>query len=254
MATLVRKKGAVIPTTLLLGSVFFILVGVFGFDLFYDNQATTTLSIETNAKEFYITDPIILDIYVISHVPFNAIDVQLKFPNDKVQVVTTYFDETVIDVWVQKPSFSNSDGTVKLIGGTTRKGGVVGKAPIASVVLKPLKTGTVGIDVIHSLVLAHDEKGSDLNESVVDADFIVRELNNPDQSNIVHREERREYKIVEQVPPTTDLNNDGKTTLSDLSVFLLNYGKEDSPAKDFNQDGEVNIKDVSILLSNMFKE
>ncbi len=249
-----RKRGFVVTGNGLVASVFFLLVGVFGFNFFSENQASTTLSIEANAKEFPITEPIILDIYVITRIPFNALDVEFQFPNDQVEVTTIYFDETVIDVWVDKPSFSNSDGTVKLIGGTTRKGGVVGKSPIASVVLKPLKVGTVGIDVIHSLVLAHDGEGGDLQEAVVDTNFIIRELEKPDQTTVVRNEERKEYRVVEYTPVKTDLNNDGETTLLDLSMFLSNYGKENVPAKDFNQDGKVNLRDMSIILSKIISE
>jgi hypothetical protein len=248
------KRGFLLTGNAMVAGVFFLLVGVFGFNFFSDDQAPTVLSIESRGNEFALSDPIILDIYVITRIPFNALDVTIHFPNDEVEVVTAYFEETVIDVWVQKPSFSNNDGTVTLTGGTTRKGGVVGKSPIASVVLKPLKAGTVGIDVTHSLVLASDGEGSDLNKDIVDSAFVIRELQNPDQTNVVRKTERKEYVIIDDSKFDTDLNNDGQTTLTDLSVFMSALRSEYSASKDVNLDGVLNIKDLSIIMTKILTQ
>ena len=248
------KKGFLVTGNALVAGAFFFLVGVFGFNFFADDQAATTLSIEPRGNEFSIYDPIILDIFVITRIPFNALDVSINFPKDKVEVVTAYFEETVINVWVKKPSFSNNDGTVTLTGGTTRKGGVVGKSPIASVILKPLKAGMVEIDVTHSLVLAHDGDGTSLNEAVVDSDFIINELQNPNQTNVIRREETTEIIVSDTSIKSVDLNGDGQATIADLSSFLSDISSDYVERSDFNNDGEINLKDLSILMSKILSE
>ena len=102
-------------------------------------------------------------------------------------------------------------------------------------------------------MLAHDGEGSDLNETIVDADFIVRELQNPDQTNVVRRTIIEEYEISSSQVTSTDVNNDGVTNLSDLSVFMSGLNREYLEENDFNGDGKVNLKDLSIMMSNILR-
>jgi hypothetical protein len=46
----------------------------------------------------------------------------------------------------------------------------------------------------------------------------------------------------------TDLNEDGKQTISDVSIFMINMVGDD-PRFDFNRDGDVDAKDLSIMMS-----
>ena len=48
--------------------------------------------------------------------------------------------------------------------------------------------------------------------------------------------------------PSTDLNGDGRQSISDISIFMINMAGDD-PRYDFNLDGAVNTKDLSILLN-----
>ena len=45
-----------------------------------------------------------------------------------------------------------------------------------------------------------------------------------------------------------DLNGDGKHTVADISIFLLNLSS-DNPRFDFNLDGEVGAKDLSVIMN-----
>ena len=51
-------------------------------------------------------------------------------------------------------------------------------------------------------------------------------------------------------PKTGDLNNDHKVDITDLGIFLSNWGSTSKPPADINQDGNVDIIDLGILLSN----
>jgi hypothetical protein len=55
------------------------------------------------------------------------------------------------------------------------------------------------------------------------------------------------YKIAKEIP-STDLNADGKQSIVDISIFMLNFIGKDA-RYDFNLDGKVDIKDLNILLS-----
>lgn len=54
-------------------------------------------------------------------------------------------------------------------------------------------------------------------------------------------------------PCTGDLDNNGLRDISDLALFLSNFGRSDSPGScfgDFNGDGIVDISDLALILSN----
>lgn len=48
---------------------------------------------------------------------------------------------------------------------------------------------------------------------------------------------------------STDLNNDGQTSLADVSIFMIHLALQNLRS-DFNNDGSVNTTDLSILLNN----
>lgn len=47
----------------------------------------------------------------------NALDVDLRFPADRLQLVSPKTNISVIEVWTSQPRFNNSEGTVRLQGG-----------------------------------------------------------------------------------------------------------------------------------------
>jgi len=59
------------------------------------------------------------------------------------------------------------------------------------------------------------------------------------------------FNVSRLFAPRTDLNNDGKVGVSDLSIFLSLWNLSDQTAKkqiDFNNDGTVDLKDFSIFV------
>ncbi len=50
----------------------------------------------------------------------------------------------------------------------------------------------------------------------------------------------------------SDVNSDGKVTLEDISIFMVEWVKQNN-RYDFNNDGSMTFKDFSILLSNYFR-
>lgn len=52
----------------------------------------------------------------------NAVEVDLKFPQDRLQVVNPAAGPSIIGVWAAQPAFSNSEGTINLKGGIPSPG------------------------------------------------------------------------------------------------------------------------------------
>ena len=248
------ERGFATTSALLVAGVFFILIGLFSLSFFSPSTAGTSISIEPRGDVFNLEHDIVVDVFVISDVPFNAVDAEVTFPADNLAVVDVTDAHSVIDLWVKEPRYSNEDGTVTFTGGTTLPGGVVGKSLIATITFRPKKAGMVPLTIAHSLVLAGNGQGTDLNENTVNADFIIKELKNPDGTiQIVRSTTTNEYVITEKTLPSPDVNGDGVYTIADLSSFLPYLKEAYNPNADFNGDGNVNLKDASIILSKIFK-
>jgi hypothetical protein len=62
------------------------------------------------------------------------------------------------------------------------------------------------------------------------------------------------FTIAKVFAPNADLNDDGKSDISDWSIFLFRWGSTDETKKmtiDFNNDGRVDISDFSIFLQSL---
>lgn len=249
-----ENRGFIVTSNLMLGSVIFVIVGVFGFNFFSEDQATTTLLIEPQTTNLNVEEDFIIDVVVTTRVPMNALEATLRFPPDFIEVKEIVLNSPIIDIWVFEPNYSNEEGFVTFTGGTTRSGGVVGKSNIVSIVFTPKRSGKIELEFTHSLVLQHDGVGTDLEESAKGADFIIKELENKESVNVVTRSSSAAYEIKSTAPPSPDLDNNGNVSISDLSAFLPSLRKEYDESRDFNQDGKVNIKDVSIIMAKILSE
>jgi len=65
------------------------------------------------------------------------------------------------------------------------------------------------------------------------------------------------FQIAEPFAANVDLNNDGKLTISDWSIFLSSWSSREAVIKkkiDFNDDGKITIFDLSVFLSSFRKK
>lgn len=115
-------------------------------------------------------------IYVASpEAAMNAASATIKFPTDKLQVVSVSKNGSIVDFWAQEPTFSNASGEVKLEGVVLTPGyqGPAGK--ILTITFKGKTIGTAGINISTSTVLANDGIGTNILKSVSGASFVIKE-------------------------------------------------------------------------------
>lgn len=91
----------------------------------------------------------------------NALDVDLRFPPDKLQLVTPKTNLSVISVWTSQPQFNNVTGQVRLQGGIPR-GINVNNALVATLTFRVKAVGTaiVRFSTDNSKVLLNDGQGT----------------------------------------------------------------------------------------------
>jgi hypothetical protein len=97
-----------------------------------------------------------------SDMAFNAVSGTLSFPAGSVEVVSLSKASSVISLWVQEPSFSNSGGTVSFEGIVLNPGYKGSNARILTVQFRAKKEGTVPLTFSGSEVLANDGSGTSI--------------------------------------------------------------------------------------------
>lgn len=189
-----------------------------------------------------------IQINVRSKTPVNVFQGQLEFNSEVLSIKTIDYNTSIADLWAEEPWFSNGDGALAFIGGTTRPGGFTGEGELISIIFTAEKIGEGSISMSEARILQHNGLGTEveLNEPI-DALFAVTKETITKQSVIEKSVDGPKVQIVEKFP-STDLNNDGKQTIVDISIFMADLATQNLKS-DFNKDGSVNLIDLSIIIN-----
>ena len=94
--------------------------------------------------------------------PINTFEIFLRFPADRLQIVSPATGESIASVWVGQPRFDNRNGTIELRGGIP--GGITtGRGVIANIQFRAKSVGDVFVRIgENSRVLANDGSATDI--------------------------------------------------------------------------------------------
>lgn len=93
----------------------------------------------------------------------NAIEADIGFPPDKLQVVAPTAGKSIIQVWVNQPTYSNSEGTIKFQGAMPSPGINTDAGLLSTITFRVKSVGTAALKVLDSSrVLLNDGKGTDV--------------------------------------------------------------------------------------------
>jgi hypothetical protein len=242
--------GNIIPATLL-ASAFLGFIAVLGFVMVpQDSALNTSMRLEPLSKVLTIGETFTVDVVVESSVPVNAFAGELFFDTKSLAIQAIDYNTSIADLWAEKPWYSNGEGTINFIGGTTRTGGFIGTDKLITVTFKATSQGSGSLFIRDAQIVQHDGLGTDAPLSKpIDALFtITPEQATGTPSNLLVQDSiGSTYRVVEE-KPSTDLNGDGKQTIADISIILINIGSTQL-RYDLNQDGKVDLKDMAIIMS-----
>ncbi|MFT7506918.1 MAG: hypothetical protein ACI92I_000054 [Acidimicrobiales bacterium] len=211
-----------------------------------DSTSQTNIRIESSASSVREGEIFKINVFVSAHVPVNAIDIALAFPDVQVEVLGIDTGQSVITLWTEQPYVQ--DNTVVLRGGTFRKG-FLGDHLIATVRAKANTSGLATFEIADSRLIAGD--GSGLEVAVTDSGeestqlYVANEDGKYDPSNGSSVEGSVTVRIV------TDINGDGKVSLADLSRFMAAWTSK-TEVYDFTGDGRMTFRDFAVILSDSF--
>jgi hypothetical protein len=242
----VQAKGIIAPQALI-ATAFFGLITVISLAILPDGtKPEADMRITSERHVVAVGETFEIKIEVESIVPVNVFAGELRFNGEVISVKSIDYNTSIADIWAELPWYSNGDGTLNFSGGTTLPGGFQGTDSIINVTFEALKEGDGVIYINEPKILRHDGRGTDsqLAESVNSVFKIV-----DDNNNLIEKINESTNLIVAKELPSTDLNGDGKQSLADISIFMLNFGTYNI-LYDFNLDGKVNIQDLNILLTS----
>ncbi|MEK7227469.1 MAG: cohesin domain-containing protein [Patescibacteria group bacterium] len=105
----------------------------------------------------------------------NAISGVLSFPIDKLQVVSVSKIGSVLSLWVQEPSFSNSRGTVTFEGVVPNPGFNESNGRVLGVNFRVVGTGSADIRLTSGSLLANDGYGTNILKNLGTASFSLEQ-------------------------------------------------------------------------------
>jgi len=217
------------------------------FALPFANAPQASLSISPGEAAVALGDTLVVEVVVEASVPVNAFTGEVVFDSDVFSVDKIEYDTSIADLWVTEPWFSKSANSIYFAGGDTAPGGFTGRGTLMTVYLTALNPGFVSLTLANAQVLQHDGFGTaaTLTESV-DSLFTAERL--ATETKVATARKNETWVQVASAPPTPDFNDDGRVTLTDLSIFTIHFGGSNM-RYDLNQNGRVDFGDLSILLN-----
>ncbi len=159
---------------------------------------------------------------------FNAVSGALSFPEDVLQVTSLSKNQSIISLWVQEPTFSNSEGSIRFEGITLNPGYSGSSGKILTVNFKVKTPGVASVAFTSGSILANDGAGSELHTSsskgqytFIVEDILEREVSNdePNESN-----EAQSRTVAPQVVSETHAHD--TWTNKTAGLFNFEYAKE----------------------------
>lgn len=184
-----------------------------------------------------------IQVYAYATVPVNAVDVEIEYPADKIEILSVDKGQSVLTIWTEEPVVSQS--SITFAGGTFQRG-FVGEHIVATIEARAKFTGQTELSVDSVELLAGDGKGTPVavdttNQTTKTSFYIYDEDNDPES-----------IRAALGININPDINNDGKVTLADISIFMSAWTATDRGTFDFNSDGKMNFVDFSIILAKSF--
>lgn len=244
------RQGTVIPASLVATAIvgFIALMSFIALPL--ETDVIAQMRLEPLRKTLTVGETFTVEVVVESSKPVNVFAGKLLFDTKTLHVESIDYNTSIANLWAEEPWYSNGDGTLNFIGGTTQSGGFTGSATLLTITFHTLSEGAGQLAISDASILQHDGLGTDAQlAEPIDALFtIAPEATTTPEENLVNMSPGgSSYEIVSTVP-SPDLNGDGKQSFADTSILLLNLGSSNM-RYDLNLDGAVNLADFNILIN-----
>jgi hypothetical protein len=137
-----------------------------------DVASASTLYFSPSLGEYAVGKTFSVGVYVSSSdQAMNAASGVISFPSDKLEVTSLSKTSSIFSLWVQEPSFSNSNGTINFEGIVLNPGFTGPSGKIITITFKVKAAGQSFITFSSGSVLANDGQGTNILKSLGNAQF-----------------------------------------------------------------------------------
>jgi hypothetical protein len=232
----------------LIASIIAGIIGFGGLVITSTGGDSVHMDIEPESALIKTGDKVIVSVMVESNVPVNAFSGLIRFDANLLKVDSIDYNTSIANLWTEKPWYSNGDGTINFTGGTTR-GGFIGKGNLIDVTFVATAKGEASIAIEGARIFKHDGLGTEVSlDPPINASLSVEDLIAREPVVLKMDVSGPTLSVVDELPDT-DLNDDGRQTMADVSIFMVDFSQQNLRS-DFNHDGQVTLKDLSILTIN----
>lgn len=197
-------------------------------------------------ESFAVGETMDIGVRINTRTPINAIGVTIHVPPDTLEIIGLSKEKSLLDLWTEETIIDEKKGELHFSGGTLQKGGHSGIGELLTISVRARAEGRAELRFITTDVFAHNGEGKAIPND-------VRTL----ALQIVHKEVSKAGTTGAYSPevsastPSSDINNDGHTTLVDISMFALQLLATYNARYDLNADGMVNLRDLSIIFAQL---
>ncbi|MFZ2555221.1 MAG: hypothetical protein WAZ27_03870 [Minisyncoccia bacterium] len=206
-----------------------------------DYDAVIFLSPE-GAEHITVGETARIDVRVNTGMPINAVGATLLYPPQMLEILGISKEYSFLDLWTEETSIDEESGEIRFSGGTLTSGGHIGLGTVLSLTVRAKETGKIELSFKEAQIFGHDGRGAAI-ESDMRSFAYDSEESSSDTGLPVERPVDQEI--------AADFNDDGKTSLADLSILAVQLMSTYNTRYDLDRDGMVNLKDVSILFTKM---
>jgi len=104
----------------------------------------------------------------------NAASGVISFPSDKLEVISLSKSGSIITLWVQEPTFSNTLGTINFEGIVLNPGFTGSSGKVITVNFKTKAIGSAPLTFSSGSVLANDGKGTNILASIGSGSYVIQ--------------------------------------------------------------------------------
>lgn len=187
-----------------------------------------------------------IDVRVNTTMPINAVGATLIYPPHMLEVLAISKEHSFLDLWTEETTINEGAGEVRFSGGTLRAGGHTGLGTVLSLMVRAKESGRIELSFKEAELFGHDGRGQAVESDTRSFAYSAESTSSGSDGGVTVASS--DTSTPETSP---DFNNDGKTSLADLSILAVQLLSSYSTRYDLDRDGMVNLKDISILFTKM---
>ncbi len=189
-----------------------------------------------------------VDVRINTKTPINTVGATITFPQETLEIVGISKATSFLDLWTEETTIKEATGEIFFSGGTLVPGGLSGVGTVVTLTIKAKKAGTVQMTFKEAQIFAADGKGT-----AVPSNKRIFSFEIPESPLVAVSASGNAGNMNTETlsPLSIDFNEDGKINVVDLSIMAFQVIAPYNAKFDLDRDGASSLSDLSIFFTRM---